>query len=179
MYFVFADDAKQNHPSRNRMGPLVAAGAILIEGDGLKDVESSIETLCRRSGFPVDDPKTSEFKWSPGRELWMRDNLTEANRERFFLSVIERLTEADVKMLRLTTSIARLQILQKMVRSSLPTKKMRRTYFSRGSTGYSEAAKRMQLSSTIDHLNRRMIFWRLDWKCGAKALVMFSSTGSP
>ncbi len=29
----------------------------------------------------------------------MRDNLTEANRERFFLSVIEKLTEAEVKVI--------------------------------------------------------------------------------
>lgn len=32
MYFVFADDAKQN-PSRERMGQLVAAGAILVSGE--------------------------------------------------------------------------------------------------------------------------------------------------
>jgi hypothetical protein len=99
MYFVFAVDAKQNRPSRNRMGPLVAAGAILVEGDRLKDVESSIESLCRKSGFPVDDPKTSEFKWTPGKELWMRDNLAVTDREQFFLSVIQRLADAEVKVI--------------------------------------------------------------------------------
>ena len=81
------------------MGPLVAAGAILVNGDRLKDLESSIETLCKKTGFPVDDPKASEFKWSPGKELWMRENLAKANRERFFLSVIELLTEAEVKVI--------------------------------------------------------------------------------
>ena len=69
MYFVFADDAKQNRPTRQRMGPLVAAGAILVHADRLQHLETSIEALCQKKGFPVDDPVTSEFKWSPGREL--------------------------------------------------------------------------------------------------------------
>jgi len=43
MYFVFADDAKQDRPSREKMGPLVAAGAILVNGDRLKDLETAIE----------------------------------------------------------------------------------------------------------------------------------------
>jgi hypothetical protein len=46
MYFVFADDAKQDRPSREKMGPLVAAGAILVNGDRLKDLETAIEALC-------------------------------------------------------------------------------------------------------------------------------------
>jgi hypothetical protein len=99
MYFVFADDAKQDRPSRKRMGPLVAAGAILLNGDRLKDLESSIETLCKKKGFPVEDPKKSEFKWSPGKELWMRDNLSAMDREQFLLSVIERLADAEVKVI--------------------------------------------------------------------------------
>jgi hypothetical protein len=36
MYIVFADDAKQDHPSRQRMGPLVAVGAILVHADRLQ-----------------------------------------------------------------------------------------------------------------------------------------------
>jgi hypothetical protein len=61
MYFVFADDAKQNRPSRQRMGPLVAAGAILVHADRLQHLETSIEKL----------------------ELWMWSNLTVADRKRF------------------------------------------------------------------------------------------------
>ena len=64
---VFADDAKENRPSRERMGPLVTAGAILVNGDRLTDLESSIEKLCKKNGFPFDDPKISEFKWSDDR----------------------------------------------------------------------------------------------------------------
>jgi hypothetical protein len=99
MYIVFADDAKQNHPSRQRMGPLVAAGAILVHMDRLQHLETSIEALCQKRGFPVDDPLKSEFKWSPGRELWMWSNLTVTDRERFFLSVIDQLREAEVKVI--------------------------------------------------------------------------------
>jgi hypothetical protein len=65
----------------------------------LKDLETSIETLCQKRGFPVDDPLKSEFKWSPGRELWMWSNLTVTHREQFFLSVIEQLRAAEVKVI--------------------------------------------------------------------------------
>jgi hypothetical protein len=99
MYIVFADDAKQPRPYRKRMGPLVAAGAILVHVDRLQQLETSIETICQKKGFPVDDPLKSEFKWSPGRELWMRDNLTVADREQFFLSAIEQLGAAEVKVI--------------------------------------------------------------------------------
>ena len=97
MYFVFTDDSKQQSPIRQRMGPLVAAGAILVSGDKLKDLETSIETLCRKYHFPIDDPLKAEFKWSPGPELWMRHGLVWPEREQFFLSVINRLAAAAVK----------------------------------------------------------------------------------
>ena len=51
MYFVFADDAKQN-PSRERMGPLVAAGAILVDGEQLRRLEIGLGGLCEDHGFP-------------------------------------------------------------------------------------------------------------------------------
>jgi hypothetical protein len=88
MHFVFADDARQDNPTRVKMGPLVAAGALLVDSSKLRDLETNIETLCKESGFPVEDPLKSEFKWSPGTELWMRRNLVGNGRERFFLSVV-------------------------------------------------------------------------------------------
>jgi hypothetical protein len=97
MYFVFADDAKQNNPTRERMGPLVSAGALLVDSRQLRGLETAIEKLCKQSEFPVENSSKSEFKWSPGPELWMRRNLVGDERERFFLSVIHCLTEADVK----------------------------------------------------------------------------------
>jgi hypothetical protein len=97
MYFVFADDSKQAKPTRSEMGPLVAGGAILVSGDKVKDLEASIESLCAKIGFPKDDPLKSEFKWSPGSELWMGKNLVSIQREQFFLSVIACLAGAAVK----------------------------------------------------------------------------------
>ena len=79
------------------MGPLVAAGALLVNGDRLRDLETAMEKLCKKKNFPVDDPLKSEFKWSPGGELWMRENLVWPDRERFFLSVIKLLASAEVK----------------------------------------------------------------------------------
>jgi hypothetical protein len=67
------------------MGPLVAAGAILVPGQRLRNLEIAVEKLCQNHGFPVDDPLKSEFKWSPGPRLWMRDNLVCERREKFFL----------------------------------------------------------------------------------------------
>src|SRR5260221_1457305 len=79
------------------MGPLVAAGAILVNADQLRALETAIEKLCKKTGFPVEDPLKSEFKWSPGQKLWMRDKLIRDEREQFFVNVIDRLTVAEVK----------------------------------------------------------------------------------
>jgi hypothetical protein len=81
------------------MGPLVAAGAILVDGGQLRRLEIRLEGLCEDHGFPVDDPLRSEFKWSPGRELWMRDGLLDGKRDQFFLDVIHHLADAGVKAL--------------------------------------------------------------------------------
>lgn len=97
MYLAFADDAKQDSPTRGRMGSLVSAGALLVDSAKLRDLETALENLCKETGFPVEDPLRSEFKWSPGTELWMRRNLVRVERERFFLSVVNCLREADVK----------------------------------------------------------------------------------
>ena len=97
MYFVFADDAKQDRPSRQGTGPLVAAGAILVPGNQLKHLETVVQRLCQKHHFPVTDPRKSEFKWSPGPELWMYRYLLWPERETFFLSVIEFLRRQEQK----------------------------------------------------------------------------------
>jgi hypothetical protein len=66
------------------MGPLVAAGAILVSGQRLRNLEIAVEKLCQEHGFPIDDLLKSELKWSPGSRLWMRDSLVNESRERFF-----------------------------------------------------------------------------------------------
>lgn len=92
MQFWFVDDARQRAPTRERMGPLCAAGAIRISEDNLKRFETALDTICEGAGFP----NHQEFKWSPGRELWMHDNLRDDARRDFFLRVIQCARDHDV-----------------------------------------------------------------------------------
>lgn len=93
MDFFFADDARQNNPSRDGMGQLVAAGGIYVPGDSVYALERDLDKLCSECGFP---PK-EEFKWSPGRELWMRENLVDVERQDFFFRAIESAKLAGAK----------------------------------------------------------------------------------
>ena len=82
--FFFADDSAQRRPSRPGMGPLVAVGGLLVPGETLRDLEHGLEALCTGYGFPAGQ----EFKWSPGHELWMRDQLVDENRTAFFVDTL-------------------------------------------------------------------------------------------
>jgi len=80
----FADDSTQNAPSRPGMNQLVGIGGINVNATAIGALNSEIEKICNDAGFPDGE----EFKWSPGRELWMHDNLIEGEREDFFLKVL-------------------------------------------------------------------------------------------
>lgn len=80
MHIWFSDDSRQRKPSRMRMGPIVAAGAIGIPELSVQVIEASLNDLCVRTGFPSGE----EFKWSPGRELWMHTSLRDHARTIFF-----------------------------------------------------------------------------------------------
>jgi hypothetical protein len=84
MDIFFADDARQGNPSRPGMGELVAIGGIYVPGHAIGELERALNDLCAQTGFPPGE----EFKWSPGRELWMRDNLVEEARKEFFFRVL-------------------------------------------------------------------------------------------
>lgn len=92
MDLVFADDARQNNPSRLGMGPLVAVGGIHVPSDVVGFLEKQIDSLCVDFGFPSGE----KFKWSPGRELWMRDNLVADDREAFFARVLSLIRDHGV-----------------------------------------------------------------------------------
>ena len=66
------------------MGRLVAVGGLHIPSAQVGRLERALDALCAECGFPQGD----EFKWSPGRELWMRDNLVDKARESFFLRAL-------------------------------------------------------------------------------------------
>jgi len=88
----FADDSRQRNPTRQGMGPLVATGFVHVPSENVRDLERALDNLCRGVGFPAGD--AGEFKWSPGRELWMRDNLVDQARTDFFAQALDLAVEA-------------------------------------------------------------------------------------
>ena len=94
MYFFFADDARQIHPTRDRMQALVGIGGFSVQADKLRPLEIALETICTDAGFPSGE----EFKWSPPKNRWMRENLVGETRLKFFLRVVETLAAHQVVM---------------------------------------------------------------------------------
>lgn len=92
MHLFFGDDSRQNCPTRSKMGPLVGAGGFLVDGKALKSLEASLGDVCQKAGFPVND----EFKWSPGRELWMRSNLVGDAPMDFFFNVLSAAADHEI-----------------------------------------------------------------------------------
>jgi hypothetical protein len=85
MDFFFADDARREKPTRPGMGSLTAVGGILVPDNSVKTLEHSLNNLCDKYHFPSNEV----FKYSPGQDLWMHDNLTGDNRKNFFISSLE------------------------------------------------------------------------------------------
>ena len=92
MLLFFVDDSRQNTPSRAGMQPLVAAGAIAVPEASIRVLELQIDKICAETGFPEGE----EFKWSPGRELWMAANLVDEKRTSFFDHVLRAAANAGV-----------------------------------------------------------------------------------
>jgi hypothetical protein len=95
MYFYFADDTRHRKPTRPGMGPLAGIGGIAVPADSVRELERSIAALCDEFGLPAGQ----EFKWSPGRELWMWDNLKGPKRRCFFLRIVKTLEDGDATAL--------------------------------------------------------------------------------
>lgn len=93
-HLIFADDAKQANPSRPGMGPLVATGGLIVPAETCGQLEVALNRACADAGFPEGE----EFKWSPGRETWMRSNLIEDRRREFFLGVLGIANDADARV---------------------------------------------------------------------------------
>jgi hypothetical protein len=77
------------------MGPLVAVGGFFVPGEVLRDLERGLNNLCQEFGFPQGE----EFKWSPGRLLWMHDHLVGDARAAFFAEVLRLAAATRVKAL--------------------------------------------------------------------------------
>src|ERR1700730_17580677 len=93
MDLIFADDAAQTGTTRRGMGPLYGIGGLHVGSDRVRQLEKRLESLCSRTGFPEGE----EFKWSPGRELWMAKNLVDVAKLECFVPVIKLLIGNDVK----------------------------------------------------------------------------------
>lgn len=81
--FAF-DDSKQTDPTREGMGPLVAAGGLHVPGDKVRELELALDSLCAEVGFPKGD----EFKWSPAKGSWQRRKLLYEKRDHFNLRAL-------------------------------------------------------------------------------------------
>lgn len=92
MDVFFLDDSESNAPSRPGMRPMVAAGGVHVPSESLGALENDIEALCVACGFPEGE----EFKWSPDKELWMRQHLIDDHRSTFFREVVNLAREHDV-----------------------------------------------------------------------------------
>ncbi len=88
----FADSSGQRKPSRPGIGPLVAIGGLNVAVEEVRDIGQELDQICANAGFPPNQ----EFKWSPGRELWMWDNLASGKRQNFFIGVLRVLKEKEV-----------------------------------------------------------------------------------
>ena len=67
------------------MGALAGAGAICVCEEDVRVLELQLSKICADAGFPEGE----EFKWSPGRDAWMRTNLTDDARQAFYKQVLE------------------------------------------------------------------------------------------
>ncbi len=91
--FFFADDSCNSKPSRPGMGRLVAIGGVYIPSQVVGGLEAATNALCDNYGFPPGE----EFKWSPGRALWMHGQLVGKHRESFFVELLELVRDREGK----------------------------------------------------------------------------------
>lgn len=92
MHFCFGDDAEQRNVTRRNMRGLVGAGGIFVDSNAMGELHERMDQLCEDAGFPSGP--AGEFKWSPGRELWMWDNLVGDERTNFFKDVVDSAAES-------------------------------------------------------------------------------------
>ena len=79
--FIFADDSRQDKPTRLGVGSLIAIGGVHVPEAFVGELEVSLQRLCDEFGFPPGQ----QFKWSPGKdEEFMRRELVDERRAAFY-----------------------------------------------------------------------------------------------
>lgn len=87
LFFVFVDDSKQNSPQLKNAGPLVAVGGLIVPAEHVWDTTREIGSVAKAYGFPINE----EFKWSPPKKSWMRENLKGDQKREFFEQIVNTL----------------------------------------------------------------------------------------
>jgi hypothetical protein len=84
MEIFFADDSIQQNCKRQGMGLLVGVGGVLIEESQVRGLAEAMDAIAMSFGIP----KGEEFKWSPNRGSWIRENLRD-DRTKCYGQVLE------------------------------------------------------------------------------------------
>jgi len=81
---LFGDDSVQKG-HREGMDRVVSFGGVIVPGENLADLGSSLDEVCKRARFPAGE----EFKWSPNRNHWMFKGLVGDDRLGFQQAILE------------------------------------------------------------------------------------------
>jgi hypothetical protein len=96
MKFCFVDDSRQGKPTRDKLGPIVSIGGLIVDSCRIFQMEKDINDLCTKVGFPEGEV----FKWSPIKNKhWMYENLTRVERCAFQCTILELIKDNDCKAL--------------------------------------------------------------------------------
>jgi hypothetical protein len=92
---IVFDDSKRTGKAvyRPGLGSLVAVGGMYVPGARVRSLAVTLEQICDEIGFPDDE----EFKWSPAKGSWMRENLSRETRREFFLACLDAAKESEVE----------------------------------------------------------------------------------
>jgi hypothetical protein len=86
MDLIVVDDSKRPDKAvvRPGMGPLVAVGGMCVPSAAIRPLTLALEQMCDEYGFPASE----EFKWSPAKDSWMRENLRGGTRAEFHVDCL-------------------------------------------------------------------------------------------
>lgn len=105
MDIFFADDSSQKG-AREGMGRVIAIGGIFVSDANLRPLEQEVTAIASEYGFPEGE----EIKWSPGRNLWMRNNLQNERRHECLSRILEAAVARDVRAIVVCFDTARLYV---------------------------------------------------------------------
>lgn len=94
--FLFFDDTDQRRCTRPGMNRMIGVGGAVVTAASLRPLAQAIDALCTDEyRFPAGEA----FKWSPNKNMWMRENLIEDRRTQFFCDVLDLAKEHEAVFL--------------------------------------------------------------------------------